>query len=96
MERVVVIKVNERPKNGCGNDLTQWAQRFGVLIKKVSSTVGEVIRIGQWLHSIDGQKFLSECLAIIQDELGNESKIGRIAQSAACVLFAARKVRYSE
>ena len=32
-------------------------------------------------------------LSIVQDELGKSSKISRIAQSAACVLFAARKVK---
>ena len=93
MERVIVIKVNDRENGGCSTkELTQWAQRFAVLIKRVSCTVGEVIRIGQWLHSAEGQKYYGECLSIVQDELGKSSKISRIAQSAACVLFAARKV----
>ena len=95
MERVIVIKVNERQQDNCrSKDLTQWAQRFAVLIRKVSCTVGEVVRIGQWLQTVDGQKFYGECLSIIQDELGKSSKISRIAQSAACVLFSCRKVRY--
>ena len=93
MERVVVIKVNDRQNESFSTkDMTKWAKRFSVLINKVSCTVGEVIRIGQWLLSPEGQVFYGECLSIVQEELGNSSKISRIAQSAACVLFAARKV----
>ena len=93
MERVVVIKVNGRQNESCSTkDMTKWAKRFSVLINKVSCTVGEVIRIGQWLLSPEGQVFYGECLSIVQEELGHSSKISRIAQSAACVLFAARKV----
>lgn len=93
MERVVVIKVNDRQNDGCNTEeMTKWAKRFAVLINKVSCTVGEVIRIGQWLHSSEGQQFYGQCLSIVQEELGNSSKISRIAQSAAYVLFAARKV----
>ena len=92
MERVVVIKVNDRQNESCSTkDMTKWAKRFSVL-NKVSCTVGEVIRIGQWLLSPEGQVFYGECLSIVQEELGHSSKISRIAQSAACVLFAARKV----
>ena len=92
MERVILIKVNDRQADCYNtNDVTKWAQRFSILIKKLSCTVGEVIRIGQWLHSIEGKKFYEECLGIIQDELGKSYKITRIAQSAASVLFAARK-----
>ena len=94
MERVILIKVNDRENEDCDTkDVTKWGQRFTILINKLSSTVGEIIHIGQWLHSIDGKKFYEECLHIVQDELGKSSKIIRIAQSAACVLFAARKVR---
>ena len=89
-----MIKVNDRENGGCNtNEMTKWAKRFSVLINKVSCTVGEVIRIGQWLLSAEGQVFYGQCLSIVQEELGNSSKISRIAQSAACVLFAARKVR---
>ena len=88
-----MIKVNDRQNENCSTkDMTKWAKRFSVLINKVSCTVGEVIRIGQWLHSPEGQVFYGECLSIVQEELGNSSKISRIAQSATCVLFAARKV----
>ena len=94
MERVVVIKVNDRQNESFSTkDMTKWAKRFSVLINKVSCTVGEVIRIGQWLLSPEGQVFYGECLSIVQEELGHSSKISRIAQSAACVLFAARKVK---
>ena len=97
MERVIVIKVNDRQSRGCNTrETTQWERRFAVLIKRVSCTVGEVIRIGEWLHSAEGQKYYGECLSIVQDELGKSSKISRIAQSAACVLFAARKVVVNE
>ena len=88
-----MIKVNDRQNGSCSTEeMTKWAKRFAVLINKVSCTVGEVIRIGQWLHSAEGQQFYGQCLSIVQEELGNSSKISRIAQSAACVLFAARKV----
>lgn len=95
MERVIVIKVNERKnEKPLTRDLTQWSKRFAVLINQASCTVGEIIRIGQWLHSVEGQRFYGECLTIIHEELGNSSRISRIAQSAACVLFSARKVRF--
>ena len=88
-----MIKVNDRQNESFSTkDMTKWAKRFSVLINKVSCTVGEVIRIGQWLLSPEGQVFYGECLSIVQEELGHSSKISRIAQSAACVLFAARKV----
>lgn len=93
MERVILIKVNDRENEDCDTkDVTKWGQRFTLLINKLSSTVGEVIRIGQWLHSKPGKQFYDECLGIVQEELGKSSKIICIAQSAACVLFAARKV----
>lgn len=48
MERVILIKVNDRENEDCDTkDVTKWGQRFTLLINKLSSTVGEVIRIGQ-------------------------------------------------
>ena len=87
-----MIKVNDRESEGCKpKDVATWAQRFAILIKRLSCTVGQIVRVGQWLHSIDGRKFYEECLGIVHDELGKSLKISRVAQSAACVLFAARK-----
>ena len=94
MERVILIKTAERTTAVANSkETTAWAQRFNKIIQKVSSTVGEVVRIGQWLHSAAGRSFFSECLHIVTQELGSSSKTVRIAQSAASVLYAARKVR---
>lgn len=93
MERVILIKIWERTTTVTkSKETTAWAQRFSKILQKVSSTVGEVVRIGQWLHSPGGRNFLEECLNIVTEQLGSASKTVRIAQSSACVLFAARKV----
>lgn len=93
MERVILIKIPERTTTVANSkETTAWAQRFSKILQEVSSVVGEVVRIGQWLHSTAGRDFFSECLNIVTQELGSSSKTARIAQSAASVLFAARKV----
>ena len=93
MERVTVIRVKERKDiDSNAKEMTLWGQRFATLLRKLPATVGEVIRIGQWLHSAEGRDFFTQCTRIVQGELGSHSKINRVTQSAATVLFAARKV----
>ena len=58
----------------------------------MSSTVGEVIRVGQWLHTGEGTSFYKECLQIAEDGLGEAAKGSRVASSWACGILATRMV----
>lgn len=96
MERITVIKVKERKSISTNaKEMTLWGQRFAIILKRLPATIGEVIRIGQWLHCEEGSNFFADCTKIVQEEIGQSSKVSRIVQSAACVLFAARKVIYT-
>ena len=61
MERVLLIRVGLR--DGIDPSL-KWNERFNILLEKVSSVVGEIVKIGQDAHSMSGRDFFSECAEI--------------------------------
>ena len=79
------------------SDESSWqsllGRRFTILLEQVSSTVGEVVRVGQWLHTREGMAFHKECLQIAEDGLGEAAKGTRVASSWACGILAARMVK---
>ena len=93
LDRVVLIHVpNRKTIVDSTSQSTLWNQRFSKILSHVSSTVGDIVRIGQWLHSTEGRDFLADCLAITKEAFGNSARRSRLAECWDCVLFAARKV----
>ena len=93
LDRVVLIHVpNRKTIVDSTSQSTLWNQRFSKILSHVSSTVGDIVRIGQWLHSTDRGNFLTDCLAITKEAFGNSARRSRLAECWGYVLFAARKV----
>ena len=69
-----------------------WNKIFEIILSNVSSVVGDVIRIGQWVHTTEGREFYQECLGIVSTGFGEEGKGTRFAKMWGCALLAARKV----
>ena len=90
--RLLMIKVDALEEEPGMESTTRWAKRFGKFLNVLPKTVGEIIRIGQWLHSTEGRKFLAECTQIAVSEFGDSSNASRLCQSWGCAIFAARKV----
>ena len=58
LDRVVLIHVpNRKSMTDRASQSTLWNQRFSKILSHVSSTVGDIVRIGQWLHSTDRGNF---------------------------------------
>jgi len=91
LARVLLVPFNKHARESGTFSNLVWDEVFHNLLKKVSSVVGEVIRIGQWALSKDGKKFYQECLEIVSAGLGDDSGT-RFAKMWACGLLAARKV----
>ena len=65
-------------------------------MEKLPKTVGEIIRIGQWLHTAHGREFLADCTALARAEFGESPNVHRLCQSWGCAIFSARKVKKKE
>lgn len=78
------------------DEATVWNKRYSRLLQKLPATVGEILRVGQWLHSIQGRESLAECIQIARSEFGENSSVQRVCQSWGCAIFAARKVSVEE
>ena len=87
-----MIKVGQREEEVSIEKASLWAKRFGRLLEKLPKTVGEVIQIGQWLHTTHGRDFLAECNQIAIAKFGDSPNVQRLCQSWGCAIFAARKV----
>jgi hypothetical protein len=93
LDRIVLIHVPNRSTTT--HDVSHpnlWNQRFSRIIAHVSSAVGNIIQIGQWLHTSDGTTLLGDCLRITKEVFGYSARRSRLAECWSCVLFAARKV----
>ncbi|KAK3707808.1 hypothetical protein QZH41_011973 [Actinostola sp. cb2023] len=86
MERVLLIRVG--PRDGI-DPSSKWNERFNILLEKVSSVVGEIVKIGQDAHSMSGRDFFSECAEIVKESLS--SGHDRQIKMWACALFCFRK-----
>ena len=70
-----------------------WNTMFESMLQKTSSVIGEIVKIGQFLHTADGKKFLSSCTEIAGTALAGCQE--RITMMWAAALFCTRKVTYS-
>lgn len=93
MVRLLIIKVCEREEEVSANTATLWAKRFAKIMEMLPKTVGEIIRVGQWLHGACGREFLKECTQLARAEFGDSPNVHRLCQSWGSALFAARKVK---
>lgn len=90
--RLLLIKVCERDEEIPGSSASLWAKQFGKIMEKLPKTVGEIIRIGQWLHTAPGREFLRDCTMLARTEFGESPNVQRLCQSWGCAIFSARKV----
>ena len=93
--RLLLIKVCERDEEVSGASASLWAKRFGKMIENLPKTVGEIVRIGQWLHTAPGREFLADCTTLARAEFGESPHVQRLCQSWGCAIFSARKVKNS-
>ena len=90
---MLLIKVCERNEEVSGPLASLWTKRLGKIIEKLPKTVGEIVRIGQWLHTASGREFLAECTNLARAEFGESPNVQRLCQSWGCAIFSARKVK---
>ena len=93
--RLLLIKVCEREEELDANTATLWAKRFAKIMEMLPKTVGEIVRVGQWLHTPYGREFLRECTQLAIAEFGDSPNVHRLCQSWGTAIFAARKVNTS-
>ena len=90
MERILLIKVENRNSAFREEDSSKWTGRFTNILKDVSSIVGHVIKLGQESHTEEGRTFFTTCAEVAGEHLNFCSD--RLVQMWACALFCARKV----
>ena len=69
-----------------------WNTMFEAMLEKTSSVIGEIVKIAQFLHTVDGKKFLSPCTEIAGRTLAGCQE--HIIMMWAAALFSTRKVKY--
>ena len=90
---LLIIKVSERKEEVCATSASLWTKRFVKILEMLPKTVGEVIRVGQWLYTTYGREFLSKCTQLARAEFGDSPNVHRLCQSWGSAIFAARKVK---
>lgn len=93
MERVLLIAVESRIGKKTPSEKVIWNSMFETIVEKTSNVIGEIVKIGQFLHSSDGKKFLSSCTEIAGGTLKGCQE--RIIMMWAAALFCTRKVKYN-
>ena len=78
---MLLIKVCERNEEVFGPLASLWAKRLGKIMEKLTKTVGEIVGIGQWLHTASGRDFLAECTNLARAEFGESPNVQRLYQS---------------
>ena len=89
--RLLTIKVREREEEVSANTATLWAKRFAKIMEMLPKTVGEVIRVGQWLHTTYGREFLSECTLLARAEFGDSPNVHRLLSKLGKRYFCCKK-----
>ncbi|CAB4019803.1 Hypothetical predicted protein [Paramuricea clavata] len=90
MERMLLIKVNKRNVGFRDEEAAKWTGRFGSILDNVSSMVGHIVKLGQELHTADGQKYFASCSEVAAEWLNTDSD--RLIKMWASALFCARKM----
>ena len=93
LDRLLIIPVPPRSKimNKVAN-AENWSQNFYKILDEVSSMIGNVIKIGQWINTPEGLAFMRECSTIITDTCGASTQASRMTKMLSCGLLVARKV----
>ena len=92
MSRIIFIPFDNGQRLISDEEASLWQQMFDCLLKKVSSVVGKVIALGQWVLTQEGRDFYNECLGIVLKGFGEDGRGTRFSKMWACGLLAARKV----
>jgi hypothetical protein len=92
LSRILFIPFANVTRNLTEDQDASWNKLFVKILAKVSSMVGDVIRIGQWASTPDGTKFYQECLGIVVKGFGDHGKGTRFSKMWACAMLATRKV----
>ena len=89
LDRVLLIPVqgrNTRSVDEC------WDYNFSKLLPGVSSVIGQIIYIGQWISTPDGTNFRKECGEIVRAAFGEKGDGSRMSKMWSAGLLVARKV----
>ena len=66
---------------------------FEAMLEKTSSVIGEIVKIGQFLHTAGGKKFLSSCTEISGRTLAGCQE--RVIMMWVAALFCTQQVKYN-
>ena len=83
MSRIIFIPFESVKRSISDEEASIWQQMFDCLINKVSSVVGKVIALGEWVLTQEGRDFYNECVGIVLKGFGEE---GRERDSLKCGL----------
>ena len=78
---MLLIKICERNEEVSGPLASLWAKRLGKIMEKLPKTVGEIVCIGQWLHTASRRDFLAECTNLARAEFGESPNVQCLCQS---------------
>lgn len=90
IDRLLLIPV--LPREGRVKDPEQWNSSFQKLLGVVSSVLGKIIELGQWIRSTDGIEFRKSCKSIVMEACGGANEGSRMVKMWSCGLLVARKV----
>ena len=94
LSRIIFIPFDNAQRSISYEEASLWQQMFDCLIEKVSSVVGKVIALGEWVLTQEGRDLYNECLGIVLKGFGEEGRGTRFSKMWACGLLAARKVNF--
>lgn len=92
ISRIIFIPFESVKRSISDEEASIWQQMFDCLINKVSSVVGKIIALGEWVLTQEGRDFYNECVGIVLKGFGEEGRGTRFSKMWACGLLAARKV----
>ena len=64
LERVLLIPIESSLGQKTPEEKVTWNTMFEVMLKRTSSVIGEVVKLRQYIHTLEGKKFLSSCTEI--------------------------------
>lgn len=85
LSRIIFVPFENIQRSITQEQSALWQQIFDCLLSKVSSVVGKVIAMGQWLSSNGGRESFNECLGIVVRGFGEEAERVRVSPKCGLV-----------
>ena len=80
LSRIIFIPFDNAQRSISDEEASLWQQMFDCLIEKVSSVVGKVIALGEWVLTQEGRDLYNECLGIVLKGFGEEGRGTRFSK----------------